>query len=48
MREEEKKVGGGRPRQSGLKGARADGTAIGVGGGLARAGVRFLPEARKT
>ena len=26
---------------------RADGTAIGVGGGLARAGVRFLPEARK-
>ena len=26
---------------------RADGTAIGVGGGLARAGVRFLPEARR-
>ncbi len=26
---------------------RADGTAIGVGGGLARPGVRFLPEARK-
>jgi len=27
---------------------RADGTAIGVGGGLARRGVRFLPEARRT
>jgi gamma-glutamyltranspeptidase/glutathione hydrolase len=26
---------------------RADGTPIGVGGGLARAGVRFLPEARR-
>ena len=26
---------------------RADGTAIGVGGGLARRGVRFLPEARR-
>ena len=33
---------------AGLEGAacwRADGTAIGIGGGLARAGVRFLPEA---
>ena len=27
---------------------RADGTAIGLGGGLARGGVRFLPEARRT
>jgi gamma-glutamyltranspeptidase/glutathione hydrolase len=26
---------------------RADGTPVGVGGGLARAGVRFLPEARR-
>jgi gamma-glutamyltranspeptidase/glutathione hydrolase len=27
---------------------RADGAAVGVGGGLARAGVRFLPEARRS
>jgi gamma-glutamyltranspeptidase/glutathione hydrolase len=27
---------------------RADGTPIGVGGGFARAGVRFLPEAKRT
>jgi len=26
---------------------RADGTPIGVGGGMARKGVRFLPETRK-
>jgi gamma-glutamyltranspeptidase/glutathione hydrolase len=26
---------------------RADGTPVGVGGGLARPGVRFLPEARR-
>jgi gamma-glutamyltranspeptidase/glutathione hydrolase len=26
---------------------RADGTPVGGGGGLARAGVRFLPEARR-
>ena len=49
-------VGGGmgaiRFRDDGdLEGAacwRADGTPMGVGGGLARAGVRFLPEARRS
>ena len=38
------------PQQGDMEGAacwRADGTAIGLGGGFARAGVRFLPEVRK-